>query len=328
MNVVLGAFVALLTLAAPALAVGFQQVVVPDPGDTSLEVAVWYPSNDAVSPQPIGPFFTQTVAIGGSVDGKALPLVVISHGAGASSFAHYDTALALAEAGFVVAAIQHTGDNYKDGSKFIQAAVDRPRHVNRTLDYMLGAWPGHDRLDPARVGVFGFSVGGFTALVAMGGVPDMAREGAFCAEHPDDWPCRMAKEHATGSSPSQRPASAWVHDDRIKAAVVVAPALGPTFTSAGLTNVRVPIQLWRGEDDPILRHPYFAQAIYDALPSKPEYHVVPKAGHFSFQVPCSDALARRAPDLCTDEPGFDRVGFHKTFNAAVVDFFGAHLPVQ
>src|SRR5215471_7114935 len=95
--------------------VGFQQVVVPDPEGKPLSVAVWYPSGDAISTNPIG-MFTQVVAVNGELSGDRLPLVVISHGNGGSSSSHYDTALALAEAGFVVAALTHTGDNYMDQS--------------------------------------------------------------------------------------------------------------------------------------------------------------------------------------------------------------------
>jgi predicted dienelactone hydrolase len=120
--------------------------------------------------------------------------------------------------------------------------------------------------------------------------------------------------------------SAWLHDGRIKAAVIAAPALGPSFTPVGLANVTVPIQLWRAANDHVLPHPYHVQTVYDALPKKPEYHVVPKADHFSFLAPCSDSLARMAPAICQDEPGFDRAAFHEQFNDAVVAFFKARLP--
>jgi hypothetical protein len=43
---------------------------------------------------------------------------------------------------------------------------------------------------------------------------------------------------------------------------------GARLYLAGLADVHVPIQLWRGADDPILRDRYFAQAVYDALPTK------------------------------------------------------------
>jgi predicted dienelactone hydrolase len=42
------------------------------------------------------------------------------------------------------------------------------------IDYMLASWQHHEALDPFRVGMFGFSAGSFTALVAIGGTPDMS----------------------------------------------------------------------------------------------------------------------------------------------------------
>src|SRR5262249_34288770 len=97
----------------PAGAAGFQYGTAPDPDDQPLELAIWYPSDDKISTQPLG-LFTQEVVYYGMVKGDRLPLVVISHGTGGSAAEHYDTALALADAGFVVAALAHTGDNYKD----------------------------------------------------------------------------------------------------------------------------------------------------------------------------------------------------------------------
>jgi len=54
------------------------------------------------------------------------------------------------------------------------------------------AAPRRDR--SSRIGMFGFSAGGFTALVAIGGTPDRTTVAPFCAAHPDDWSCRMIKE--------------------------------------------------------------------------------------------------------------------------------------
>ena len=48
------------------------------------------------------------------VTGAKLPLVVFSHGTIGWFGGHHDTAAALADAGFVVAAINHPGDNAKD----------------------------------------------------------------------------------------------------------------------------------------------------------------------------------------------------------------------
>jgi predicted dienelactone hydrolase len=322
MNVAVCALATLLTLAAaPVLAVGFERVTVPDPDGPLLEAGIWYPTDAPASPQPLG-LFVQNVATGGPVAGHGLPLVVMSHGTGGTFEGHYDTALALVEAGFVVASVTHTGDNYRDQSAFTRVE-NRPRHIKALVDYMLSSWPRRDVLDSTRVGMFGFSAGGFTALVAIGGVPDMARVAPFCAAHPDDWACNQAPE--LRSSPPAPP-SAFVHDPRIGAAVIAAPAIGYVFMPEGLSAIKVPIQLWRGDRDEILTHPHHAQNVFDGLPIKPEYHVVPNAGHFAFLAPCSAALQSLAPDICRDPVDFDRAAFHREFNAAVVAFFRAKLP--
>ncbi len=320
MNIAVAAVGALILATTPALAVGFEQAMVPDPDGPALETGIWYPSDAPASSQRLG-LYTQTVAAGGVVAGNGLPLVVISHGTGGSFEGHYDTALALAEAGFVVAAVTHTGDNYRDQSGFARVE-NRPRHIKALIDYMLASWPHRDRLDPVRIGIFGFSAGGFTALVAIGGVPDLSLGPSYCAAHPDEWACRRLRE--TGMRPSASPAN-FVHDSRIAAAVIAAPAIGFSFTREGLAGIESPIQLWRGEAHEILPHPRHAQNVYDGLLTKPEYRVVPNAGHFAFLAPCPPALASIAPEICRDPAGFDRVAFHREFNAAVVAFFKARL---
>ncbi len=63
------------------------------------------------------------------------------------------------------------------------------------------------------------------------------------------------------------------------------------------------------------------RAVRDGLPTAPEWHVARGAAHFAFLAPCSDGMARQAPEICRDGPGFDRTAFHDSFNAAVVAFF-------
>jgi predicted dienelactone hydrolase len=320
MRPMIWAVVALLAVASPVGAVGFQTVSVPDVGDAALEVGIWYPSDATATSQPLG-LFRQTVATDGVVAGRNLPMIVLSHGTGGAFFTHYDTALALAAAGYVVASVTHTGDNYRDRGQAILALPNRPLHVVRVLDYMFDAWPDRGRLDPERVGILGHSAGGFTTLVVVGGEPDLRGMRAHCAQHPDEWGCRLARQQGNPTPTSPE----WTHDARVRAAVVVAPALGPDFTPERLAKVKVPIQLWRAADDEVLPQPWHAQAIYDALPTKPDYRIVAKAGHFAFLAPCSAALAQIAPDICHDALDFDRTAFHRDFNAAVVAFFNAHL---
>jgi predicted dienelactone hydrolase len=308
--------------------VGFAIVSVPNGDHPPLEVGVWYPTDAPASPQRLE-LYSQTVAPGAAVAGRRLPLVVISHGNGGSLAGHYDTALALAHAGFVVAAPTHTGDNYRDQSRAVRIA-ERPQQLHAVIDYMLGAWPGHDRLDPARVGAFGFSAGGFTVLVAAGGTPDLGKIRPFCAAHPSQYVCLLVRRAAPDVldpkvTPPPSDATVWVHDGRIRAAVVAAPALGFAFAPDGLKATTAPIQLWRAEADRVLPSPDYAEAARDALPSPPDYHVVQGADHWDFLAPCSPALAKVAPQICGEIGGFDRAAFHARFNREVVAFFLAKL---
>jgi predicted dienelactone hydrolase len=123
--------------------------------------------------------------------------------------------------------------------------------------------------------------------------------------------------------PASTSKSAYTHDARIKAAVIAAP-LGVVFGRDELKAVTVPIQLWRAEKDERVRFPYHADAVAKALPKRPDYRLVP-AGHFAFLAPCTARQAEAVPALCRDAGGFDRVAFHKRFNAAVVTFFKTHL---
>jgi predicted dienelactone hydrolase len=312
-----------------AEAVGFEQLSIPDAADRPLLVGIWYPSETPVLLRPLE-LYSQEVAPDGTISGYRLPLIVMSHGTGESLSAHYDTAIALAGAGFVVAAVTHTGDNYQDRSyAFTQRNfVGRARHIHRVIDYMLGMWPEHQRLDPKRIGAFGHSAGGFTVLLAIGGIPTVGGAVNFCAAHPEAWECRQMGQVRREAPPATEVASlvfVSAHDLRIRAAVIAAPAAIYNFPSDGLAQVTIPLQLWSAEDDKITPPQWNTEVLRTALPIAPEFHAVPGAGHFAFVAPCSEALASVATMLCSDPPGFDRVAFHRDFNRAVVTFFAAQL---
>ncbi|RFU47591.1 dienelactone hydrolase [Paraburkholderia sp. DHOC27] len=300
--------------------VGFQAIAVPDGDEKPLSGGVWYPTDAVASPQPLGRA-SQTVALNAPIAGHDLPLVVISHGSGGWYGGHYDTALALARAGFVVAAVTHRDDSAADHTR-ASPLWQRPVQLKRLADYMLAVWPQHASLDASRVGVFGFSAGGFTALVAAGGVPDLSRIGPYCVAHADTEPCVAVRaEPGVMERLASVPASIWVHDERIRAAVVAAPGVGFVFTQEGLANVHVPVQLWRAQSDHVEPAPDYADAVRAALPAAPEFHVVDNADHYDFLPACSAALASAVPEICTSRPGFDRVTFHAGMNRDIVTFF-------
>jgi predicted dienelactone hydrolase len=307
-----------------AAGVGFEEVKIPNGAEPPLTVGIWYPTDSPGTSSALGDI-AQFVAPGAPIAGNRLPLVVISHGGAGWYGSHYDTALALAQAGFVAAAVSHAGDTFDDQSRVLQL-WRRPAQLHRLIDYMLDDWPGHAQLDAARVGAFGFSNGGFTVLVAAAGVPDLSTLGPFCERHADQDLC-MALRHARVDlhSVANVPADAWVHDPRIAAVVIAAPSFGFTFGRTGLNNVRAPVQLWSAAEDRHQPHPFYDEPVRDDLPRAPDYHMVADAGHYDFLPPCDMHLSRLRPELCNSLPGFDRAAFHRQFNAGVVQFFGEML---
>jgi predicted dienelactone hydrolase len=306
------AIVAML-MVAHVHAVDTEQVLAPTPGEPPLALRIWYP--DAAK------------------QGERLPLIVISHGAGGDSGGHEDTARALAEAGFVVVALAHTGDNYRDLSAVRQGRhlAVRPQQVARSIDYMLAEWRGHGQLDSARIGIFGFSSGGFTALVLAGGQPDLSRVAPHCQQQPAAWDCGYLARNGISLQSIQSPNIGAGGDPRIKVAVVAAPAVAYSFEPQGLAQVRIPIQLWGAQHDEIIGDG--AAIVRRLLPAEPEYHQVDNAGHFSFIFPCNAAMKViigvmslfGTERICSDPEGFDREQFHVRFNADVVRFFQSNL---
>jgi predicted dienelactone hydrolase len=306
---------------ALALAAGIQFYEVPaDAAGGALTGAAWYPCS---APQQ------ETIVKNGVIrgtrgcllSGDKLPLIVISHGRAGWFGGHHATAAALADAGFVVAAIDHPGDNASDKSRVddLSTLVERPADIKRLVDFMLGSWANATRLDRDRIGFFGFSMGGYTGLVAIGGDPDFRKDLPGC----EGSGFRACEQLRNGEVPVEPP----THDARIKAAVIVDPGPSIFFPAASLKAVKVPVQLW--SSDPKLSSNYEAGCcaigVNRRMPESPEYHLVAGAIHFSFLPPCSASETKEFPRICVDAPGFDRTAFHKEFDANILAFFRKHL---
>jgi predicted dienelactone hydrolase len=312
--------IALCLTATLAQAAGFRFIEVPaSSGGPTLKGAIWYPCAAAPGEVHLGPF-TLPVAKGCPISGNKLPLVVVSHGGGCPSGSfidHHDTAEVLADAGFVVAAINHPGDSFGDTSRChdLSEIVERPSDIKRLIDFMLGASPAASEIDPEHIGFFGFSRGGSTGLVLIGANVDWGSASESCQQSRAEPPiCAqiLGKEF---------PAQPFVHDPRIKAAVIADPGV-ILFSAGSFAGVKVPVQLWASERGNPFVTPESVAAVDKNLPVKHEYHMVPNSWHEDFLL-CPPVLAKDPG--CADAPGFDRAAFHKEFNAAVLAFFRAHL---
>lgn len=309
---------ALLVLSSPARAAGIQFLDT----DPKLHGAIWTPCTGSPQSVALGSLgVTAVESLPGvkncPIKGDKLPLIVFSHGRGGWFGQHHDLNEALADAGFIVAAISHPGDSFGDDAQreSLSNWASRPADIVRLIDFMLKDWRDRAAVDPDRIGFFGFSKGGYTGLVLAGADPDMQRVAHYCTEANP-----FCEQVRRGDVPTK-----WSYDARIKAAVLADTAPTTPFTQANLAAIKIPLQIWRSELGGHGADPGGTARVAAALPGAPDIHVLP-AGHYAFLAPCSAELAAAVPRICTDTPAdFDRAAFHRTFDAEVVRFFSGHL---
>ena len=309
----------LLVLAAgPAVAAGagFRALEVKDPvAGKAMRAIVFYPTSAPAQSTQLGPYLVAAGA-GAPVAPGRHPLVVISHGHGGTRLGHHDLATALAREGFVVASVDHPGNNARDlsGTGTDTVYLGRPLQMSALIDAVL-ATPGLGAsVDAARIGAVGFSAGGYTVLALAGARPEPRLWERYCSTHPDAGEVCKGGGRMRVLHPELKPKA----DPRVRALVVMAPLAIPLDA---ISRVRVPVRLYAAEKDEVLAVKDNAERVRRELPRPPEYRLLPGAGHYVFLAPCSGALQKQIPALCEDPPGIDREQLHAELAAETLAFF-------
>jgi len=139
---------------------------------------------------------------------------------------------------------------------------ERARDISVLIDKLLGDPQFGAHIDPSRIGVAGFSLGGYTALATVGARLEYQQWKTFCATQPLEPNCTLPPEASFSMANVQQLLD---HDDRVKeavshshesfrdarirAALAIAPVLGPVMTKASLAEVGVPVRIIVGSKD-------------------------------------------------------------------------------
>lgn len=309
-----------------------------------LRYTAWYPAQagSRETALTIGPPDAPLFDVGRSardapVAGDRLPTLLLSHGNGGSARMMGWLGTALARAGYLVIAVDHPGNNGADemtltGSMLTWLRADDLRAALAAVqaDPVLGP-----HVDPERLGVAGFSAGGYTALLAAGARPDLQRLRDFCTAHPDDGVCRPQQEAAThtmearvaaAASPELLPWMSHANDARaipgVRAVFLLAPAIVQAFAPEQLSSLKQPVSIVLGQADTIAPPQTNGEAVQALIP-RAELKRMPGVGHYDFLAACAAAGLRQLPDLCaTTAPKADT---HRQAVEAAVHFFGQSL---
>jgi predicted dienelactone hydrolase len=318
-------------------AVGLRQL--PGPlGDGP--VTVFYPTDAPAQALVRGPFTLQ-VAWGAAPARGNGRLVVMSYGSGGSPWVYSDLAIRLAQAGFVVALPEHQGDNWRDSSQAGPSSWKRrPLEVSRAID-LVAADPQLAplvRLD--RVGMWGMSAGGHTALTLAGGRWSPAALRDHCAAHLDDdfpscvglalelkgnWADGLKKSVARFFIRRRLDDGQWYgHTDARIAVIVAEVPLAADFDPATLAQPRVPLGLVRNGQDAWLKPAYHADKVLKLCASCTLVADLPNGGHGSLLSPQPPDLSGPLLRLLADPPGFDRA-LVPLAHAQIVQYLARHL---
>lgn len=311
---------------AAASNVGYRRIEIQDAAaGERFPAAIWYPTGAEPGVVEFGPYTMRVAGDAAPADG-AFGLIVISHGSGGGAFDHRDLAMALASAGYVVAAPTHPRDNFQDMSGVGSAAVwtGRPRQVSRVIDRVLEDRALGPHVRRERIGVVGHSSGGYTALAVAGAKPSMNVLVQHCKTIPED-----ARFCSFGGAAAREAAQKGgdipdVEDRRVRALVLLAPHAA-LFTDEALARLAVPVRIYGAERDDLTPVKYHAERLAQALAARAEYVLVKGAGHFSFVASFPDALKNSAGQAAQDPAGFDRNAMHETIDPEIVAFFNRTL---
>jgi len=257
-----------------------------------IEIAIWYPTMSKNVTNEGIVWALPDVVVEGAIENTKCPLVLLSHGWGGEKNEQMWLAKTLVNHGFIVAAIDHYGNTWKNYSEEISLDFrHRPLDISKTLDYLTQESPFAELIDHSRIGFAGFSMGGLTGLYLAGGEIN----------------------------------SKTYKDSRIQGFFLMAPR-GKDFSASSLQSISVPLYIVVGEKDEVLPIEQNGTFISKNVRQNTLKILPGKVGHSIF-LNCPTELGRKrlSKEIIEDEPSVDRDALHQDVSKMAVDFFSSEM---
>jgi len=328
--------------------VGLADIAVPSTArGKDLDVQIWYPAAGDGTAGHSGDnriFQGAPVQKGASIKEGRFPVVLISHGSGSRAEGMAWIAAKLASEGFIVVGPNHPGTTSGDSTP-----ADTPKIWERTDDLSTiltalttwGRWSSV--IDPSRVGVLGFSLGGSTAMEIAGARADLGAYVRYCEDnaammdcqwfaggrgYQNDEPVNVPKLDLRSLDKARF--EQQNRDTRIRSAVLVDPGLALAFKQESLRKVDIPLTFINLGSKGKIPAAVLADKLAEDVPGA-IYHRVDGANHFSFLPLCkpdADAflksIGERDP-ICEPAGPRDRAEIHAELEKIIIDAFNRTL---
>ncbi|MDB9303928.1 alpha/beta hydrolase [Nodularia spumigena CS-591/12] len=226
------------------------------------------------------------------------PVIVISHGLGTDSSNFEYLATHLASHGLAVVVPNHPGSSakqlqtslHKQTSQVIEPDefIDQPLDIKYVLNQLEKINQSdsrfQNRLNLQQVGIFGQSLGGYTALALAGAKINFQQLAQNCTPEvlQKSWNMSLLFQ-CSALELSHNPNQDYnLQDHRIKAAIAVNPITSSIFGKAGLNQIKIPIMIVSSSADTVAPALYEQIQPFSCLTNSQKYLVMLLGGtHFS-----------------------------------------------
>lgn len=224
-----------------------------------LTVLVWYPAGQGGAPVAVGEnrVFKGTRAFAKAplLEGD-FPLILMSHGSGASVERMAWIAAALVKNGFVVAGPNHPGTTSGDSTPEDTPKLwQRSNDLSTILDGLLEDPKWRKAINKTKIGSLGFSLGGAAVLRSVGATARLEAYAAYCDSYPAMADCQWyagGRAYRDGAEIAVPPFDLRTvdrdkfeteeRDPRIRAVVAVDPAMAAAFDGASLAAIDISLR--------------------------------------------------------------------------------------
>jgi predicted dienelactone hydrolase len=257
-------------------------------------------------------------------------LVFLSHGTGGNRFSLAWLAIALAKHGYIIVAPDHWGNTLDNKiPEYFVRYWDRPLDISFLITNILKDKSVGQYINKDKIGIVGFSFGGYTSLALAGADLDCT----FLKKNSDT--PNGKKEFNIPELGDLRKLIKQIScdnvqksfkDKRIRAFVALSPALGLGFNSDEQTkNIDSPVLIFGAENDQIAPLKTNAE-FYSKLISRSDFILIEgNVGHYIFLNVATDNLKKEAKKYYTDDKTVDRQSIHENVENKIIMFFQKSL---
>ncbi|MCD9616923.1 alpha/beta hydrolase family protein [Chryseobacterium gleum] len=256
------------------------------------------------------------------------PCILLSHGTGGNRFSLIWLAKLLAERGFIVASVDHFGNTTDNRiPEYFVRYWERPLDISFVLSQLLKDTELSEIIDDDKLAVVGFSLGGYTSLALAGAKLDCSllrrvardKQGKQELNVPElgdltaliyDIDCKQIPQN--------------IKDDRIKAFVALAPALGLGFSTKDQFIIEAPVLIIGTEGDTIAPIKSNAIKYHHFIPTSQIRVLKRNLGHYIFL----PKVKEYSPDeaiFFEDPKGIDRTAVHQEIGRMILDFLNKSI---